>query len=104
MFAVIFEVRPKQERRDEYLALAGLLKPELDQIAGFIDNERFMSQVSEGQLLSLSTWRDEKSLVRWRTHAMHHRAQEKGRLALFADYRLRVAEIAGDTHVPPGAT
>lgn len=41
MFAVIFEVVPKQELWNEYLDLAKLLKPELERIDGFLDNERF---------------------------------------------------------------
>src|SRR5437667_5815490 len=44
MFAVIFEVQPKPDRWDEYLELAKLLKPELERIAGFVDNERFKSR------------------------------------------------------------
>ena len=44
MFAVIFEVVPKQELWNEYLDLAKLLKPEIEKIDGFIDNERFESQ------------------------------------------------------------
>ena len=63
MFAVIFEVQPKPERWDEYLELAKLLKPELERIDGFIDNERFKSRRTEGRLLSLSTWRDEKACL-----------------------------------------
>jgi len=102
MFVVLFEVEPKAERWDEYLAIAKALRPVLEQIDGFIDNERFRSRRSAGRLLSLSTWRDEKALVRWRTQATHHGAQEKGRFAVFADYRLRVGEVAGDTHVPSG--
>ena len=58
MFAVIFEVKPKKERKDDYLALAKTLKPELEKIDGFIDNERFGSKRTEGLVLSLSTWRD----------------------------------------------
>ena len=102
MFAVIFEVQPKQERWDEYLALAKFLKPELEKIDGFIDNERFASQRTEGRLLSLSTWRDEKAVIRWRTLAVHHGVQEKGRFEVFEDYHLRVGEIAADTQVPEG--
>jgi len=97
MFAVIFEVQPKPERWDEYLDLAKLLKPELERIDGFIDNERFKSRRTEGRLLSLSTWRDEKAVVRWRTHAQHHGVQEKGRFAVFADYHLRVGEVTADS-------
>jgi heme-degrading monooxygenase HmoA len=97
MFAVIFEVQPKPDRRDEYLEIAKLLKPELERIDGFIDNERFKSRRTEGRLLSLSTWRDEKAVVRWRTQATHHGAQSKGRFAVFADYHLRVGEFTADS-------
>ncbi len=94
MFIVLFEVQPHEHLFDEYLATAKLLRPELEAIEGFIDNDRFASARTEGRLLSLSTWRDEKSLIRWRTHGIHHeRGQERGRFEIFADYRLRVAEV-----------
>jgi len=102
MFAVIFTVQPKEGRFEEYLALAKFLKPELEKIDGFIDNERFGSTRREGRLLSLSTWRDEKAVIRWRTHAAHHGVQEKGRFEVFDDYHLRVGEITADTQIPPG--
>ena len=104
MFAVIFEVQPKSDQWDQYLELAKQLRPELEQIAGFIDNERYKSMRTEGRLLSLSIWADEKSVIRWRTHAMHHGVQEKGRFEVFEDYHLRVGEISTDTHTPPGRT
>jgi heme-degrading monooxygenase HmoA len=102
MFAVVFEVQPKKELFDTYLELAKQLKPKLEAIDGFIDNERFESQRTEGRLLSLSTWRDEKSVVRWRTHGEHHGVQEKGRFEVFEDYHLRVGEIVADTAPPKG--
>jgi heme-degrading monooxygenase HmoA len=102
MFAVIFEVVPKQERWDEYLGLAKLLRPEIEKIDGFIDNERFESRRTKGRLLSLSTWRDEKAVIRWRTLAVHHKVQEQGRFEVFEDYHLRVGEYTADSHPPPG--
>ena len=102
MFIVIFEVRPKPEHWDDYLHHAGLLRPELVKVDGFIDNVRYKSQRHSGLVLSLSTWRDEKALVRWRTHALHHDVQRKGRFEVFADYHLRVGEITADTHIPAG--
>lgn len=104
MFAVIFEVQPKKERFDEYLNLAKYLKPELERIDGFIDNERFASRRTAGRVLSLSTWRDEKAVIRWRTLGVHHMVQEKGRFRVFEDYHLRVGEITADTHIPAGQT
>jgi heme-degrading monooxygenase HmoA len=102
MFVVIFEVQPRKERWDDYLALARQLKPELEAINGFIDNERFERKRTKGRLLSLSTWRDEKSVVRWRTHGGHHAAQQKGRFEVFEDYHLRVGEVTADRGSPKG--
>ena len=102
MFAVIFEVQPKTDRWNDYLALAGSLRPELEKIDGFIENERFTSLRDRRRVLSLSIWRDEKALIRWRTLALHHDAQEKGRSSIFEDYHLRVGEIVADNHAPQG--
>jgi heme-degrading monooxygenase HmoA len=102
MFAVIFEVVPKPERKDEYLELGKFLRPEIEKIDGFLDNERFGSQSVPGRVLSLSTWRDEKAVIRWRTLAVHHRVQEKGRFEVFRDYHLRVGEFTGDSDPPAG--
>jgi len=102
MFSVIFEVRPSEGRKDAYLEHGKALKPELEKIDGFIDNERFTSRTRPGWVLSHSTWRDEKSVIRWRTHAGHHLVQEKGRFEVFSDYHLRVGEVTADTHPPQG--
>ena len=102
MFAVIFEVIPKQSRWEDYLSYARALKPELEKIEGFLDNERFESRRRKGCLLSLSLWRDEKALIRWRTMEHHHKVQEKGRFEVFEDYHLRVGEVTADTDPPKG--
>ena len=104
MFSVIFEVHPKPEQWDAYLALGKMLKPELEQIDGFVDNIRYRSLRHQGWLLSLSGWRDEKALVRWRTQARHHMVQEKGRSDIFLDYHLRIGQVTQDTRPPPGQT
>jgi heme-degrading monooxygenase HmoA len=102
MFAVIFEVQPKTERFDDYLALAKQLKPRLEAVDGFIDIDRFRSRRDAGLVLSLSTWRDEKAVVRWRTDGEHHAVQEKGRFGIFEDYHLRVGEVVADSAPPQG--
>lgn len=103
MFSVIFEVHPDDGKKDEYLDLAKHLKPILETIDGFVDNERFESKLRPGWVLSHSTWRDEKSVVRWRTEAEHHVVQGKGRLKIFSDYHLRVGDVTSDTHPPKEA-
>ena len=102
MFSVIFEVHPKPEKWDVYLENAQLLRPELVRVDGFVDNIRYRSLTREGWILSLSGWRDEKAVVRWRTAMGHHIVQEKGRTEILLDYRLRVGQITHDTRLPTG--
>ena len=96
MFAVLFEVEPKPDRWDDYLTHAAALRPGLIAIDGFLDNRRFASRRHPGRLLSLSYWRDEKSVIRWRTQAAHHAIQRAGRNGIFRDYHLRVGEVVRD--------
>lgn len=102
MFSVIFEVQPRPDRWETYLGIAKMLRPELERVDGFVDNVRYRSLTRDGWLLSLSGWRDEKALVRWRTQALHHDSQVRGRDEVFVDYRLRVGEVIGDTRPPAG--
>ncbi len=96
MIAVIFEATPGAAERDEYLAIAASLRPLLDGTDGFISIERFESLSEPGKLLSLSFWRDEEAVKRWRTMEQHRVAQAKGRTRIFDDYRLRIARVTRD--------
>jgi heme-degrading monooxygenase HmoA len=96
MIAVIFEATPGVAARDEYLAIAAELRPLLDTIDGFISIERFESLSAPGKLLSLSFWRDEEAVKRWRMMEQHRAAQAKGRARIFEDYRLRIASVIRD--------
>ena len=96
MIAVIFEAQPQPDRKDAYLDAAASLRPLLANIDGFISIERFESLSQPGRLLSLSFWRDEAAVREWRNVELHRRIQAAGRESIFADYRLRVAEVLRD--------
>jgi heme-degrading monooxygenase HmoA len=96
MYAVIFEVEPKDGRADRYFELAAQLRPELEKIDGFISVERFESLANKGKFVSLSFWRDEAAVIAWRTHMGHQMAQREGKESVFKDYRIRVAEVVRD--------
>ncbi len=96
MLAVIFEFEPRPERQQDYLDLAAELNPEVQKIDGFLGIERFESLTRPGHFVSLSFWRDEEALAEWRNVERHRAAQRAGRDGIFADYRLRVAEIRRD--------
>jgi heme-degrading monooxygenase HmoA len=102
MFAAMLEVNPYAEQFDAYLGMAKMLRPELEATDGFIDNTRYASLTRAAWLLSLSSWRDEKSLVRWRVSTKHHKVQEAARDRVFADYRLRIGQVVADTRIPEG--
>lgn len=96
MIAVIFEVQPAAAQKQAYLDAAAMLRPQLEQIDGFLSIERFESLTQPGKLLSLSFWRDEEAVRQWRNLEAHRKVQAMGRASVFSDYRLRVAEVVRD--------
>jgi heme-degrading monooxygenase HmoA len=96
MYAVIFEVEPVPNRAQDYLDIAAPLRPELEKIDGFVSIERFTSLSQDGKILSLSFWRDEAAIARWREQEQHRAAQSAGREVIFRDYRIRVAAVVRD--------
>ncbi len=96
MFAVIFEVKPKIEGKEDYLKFAAELYRFLEDQDGFISIERFQSLSEEGKILSLSLWRDDSAIEKWRNLLEHRATQKKGKESLFHSYRIRVAQVVRD--------
>jgi len=96
MIAVIFEVESHTDKKQEYLNIAANLKPILEKIDGFISVERFQSLTNDNKFLSLSFFRDEDAVLRWRNLQLHRDAQTTGREAVFENYRIRVATVIRD--------
>ncbi|MBY5150742.1 antibiotic biosynthesis monooxygenase [Enterobacter hormaechei] len=93
MIAVLFEAKAEPHHQARYLQLAAELKPLLADIDGFIDIERFQSLSIDGKILSLSWWRDEEAVRRWKQNVFHQGAQAEGRESIFSFYRIRVAQL-----------
>lgn len=87
---VLFEVTVKNGKMDDYLKMAGALKESLTNAEGFIRAERFSSLAAEGKLLSMSVWKNEECVSKWRNFAAHRMAQKHGRMNDFADYKITV--------------
>ena len=96
MIAVLFEANAIPTQQERYLQLAAELKPELEQIAGFISIERFQSLNTVGKILSLSWWESEESVIAWKQNLKHQVAQFEGRESIFSFYRIRVAHVLRD--------
>src|SRR5262249_59976784 len=87
---------PHPGRKSAYLDAAEQLRPLLAQMAGFLSIERFESLTEPGKIFSLSFWRDEEAVRRWRNVEEHRPTQRAGRQTIFAAYRLRLAQVIRD--------
>lgn len=96
MIAVIFEVRPRAGQAPRYFEIGAALREQLERFEGFVSVARYQNLADPGQYLSLSFWRDEAAVQAWRQHAEHRAGQAEGRAAVFADYRIRVAQVLRD--------
>ncbi len=92
MIVVVFEVSPKEGRAQDYFDLAAALRPELEQVDGFISVERFESLTARGKYVSLSYWRDADAVAAWHGTENHAVAQARGKSEIFEDFRITVAE------------
>ena len=96
MIAVIFEFTAAEGRFADYKTLAEGLSEEVRGFDGFISIERFQSISEPARFVSLSFWRDEEAVRRWRNLQKHREAQGKGRRGIFSAYRLRVCSVIRD--------
>ena len=102
MVAVILELTPTDEGKPEYLRTSDHLTENLTNMPGFIHIERFQSLTEPDKLLSLSFWKDEESVSRWRNLEGHRIAQTNGRDSFLHDYRIRVGHIVRDYSLSDG--
>jgi heme-degrading monooxygenase HmoA len=93
MIGLFFEVQTRPGHSQQYLDLAASLKPALEASGGCLSIERFKSLSRQDLLLSYQIWQDEGALTAWRVHGQHHKVQELGRERVFADYRIRIAQV-----------
>ena len=96
MIAVIFEFSAADGRSADYKRLAEGLSDEVRKFDGFLSIERFQSTSDPSRMVSLSFWRDEDAVRKWRNVQKHREAQAKGRGGIFTDYRLRVCSVIRD--------
>ncbi len=93
MKVVIFKVRIREGKQQDYLDYAAQLATELEHIDGFIAIDRFVHLQHSDQLVSLSFWRDDEAILAWKQQAAHQAAQAAGKAHIFEHYEIFVAAI-----------
>ena len=96
MITVTIEYFIKPDREEEYAKLAEQVYPEVGTIDGFISVEGFESLSEAGKILSLSFWRDEESIQRWREHPEHAKVMQQAKDHVFSSYRITVSSWIRD--------
>ena len=96
MIAMMFEVWPKTEHKQDYLDEAAKLRALVENIDGFISIERFESLYEPGKILSLGFFRNEEAVKAWRNTPEHRTAQTLGQNQYISKYRLRIADVVRD--------
>jgi heme-degrading monooxygenase HmoA len=96
MIIVVSEVWPHPDRRNDYFSLSEELRPHLEAVDGFVSSERFESTKEPGKYVSVSFWRDEAALARWRNLEEHRVVMAKGRGGILRDYRIRATKVLWD--------
>ena len=90
-YAVIFtsQVKPEAEGYQEMARRMEELAKEQPGYLGF--------ESARGELgISISYWDSLEAIARWKTHAEHQIAQERGKTEWYKWYRIRVCEVQRD--------
>ena len=89
-YAVIFTAR-RTEGDQGYGAMAERMAELAATQAGFLGMESVRG--ADGTGITVSYWTDEEAIARWREHALHRVAQERGKAVWYEAYALRVARV-----------
>lgn len=92
-YAVIFSSqRANRDGLDDgYGAMADRMVALAAEQDGFLGIES--ARGTDGFGITVSYWRDEESIARWKANAAHLVAQKKGREVWYERYQLRVAKV-----------
>ena len=96
MVIVVFQFSTKPNMSYEYFKEVDLLNKELKNEKGFISAERYKSNTYKNSYVSISTWKDKKSVEKWHQNKKHQLSQNKGKQEIFKSFRIRVAEVFKD--------
>ena len=89
-YAVIFTSRRTADD-PAYDTMAAAMVRLAGQQEGFLGLES--ARGADGTGITVSYWRDEESIRRWKADAAHREAQRRGREEWYADYRVRVCRV-----------
>lgn len=91
MVLTIFRSRLNPDHTDAYHEMAPRIQALAEKMPGFISIKTF--QAEDGERVSLVEFESEETLRAWREHPEHLKAQQMGRTAFYAEYRIQVCSV-----------
>lgn len=91
-YAVIFSIVRANVDEAEYAEMGEQMVTLAMQQDGFLGFE-FSPETPEGFSLSVSYWRDDEAIRRWRQHTDHLIAQRLGKEKWYPQYAIKIAKV-----------
>ena len=91
-YAVIFTSLHSGEDYEEYEKTAARMVELAQRQDGFLGIESATGE-GDGVRITVSYWRDEEAIARWRADAEHRIAQEKGNARWYRRYQIRICRV-----------
>jgi heme-degrading monooxygenase HmoA len=91
-YAAIFSIVRTGQPDEEYERMGMRMHELAVRQDGFIGFE-YSPESPEGFSLSVSYWRDEESIRRWKAHSEHLVAQQLGKQRWYSAYTIRIARV-----------
>jgi len=90
-YAVIF-TSTKIDKDIGYGAMSERMVELVQRQDGFLGFESAREELG----ITVSYWRDEASIISWKTELEHQEAQAKGKSIWYTDYKIRIAKVERD--------
>jgi heme-degrading monooxygenase HmoA len=96
MILVLFEFIVNDNRDADYFIEVEKLQLELRNTEGFISVDRFKHYKINNYYASISTWKNEIAIKKWKNNSQHLKAQKIGKKYIFKSFRIRIANVYRD--------
>ena len=96
MMVVIIEFEMRTGAESKFETALKQMQEQVKQYDGFLGETPCRSLDNDKIFLTLSYWRDRKSIKSWRDDSQHKKVQELGRSEIMAWYKIRVCELDHD--------
>jgi heme-degrading monooxygenase HmoA len=92
MIVTVFRSRLMPGLQDEYVALVERMRVIAESMPGYISHKGFWAE--DGERVTIVEFETEATQRAWRMHPEHIEAQRQGRARFYAEYDIKVCNVA----------